>query len=62
MTHEKCPQAAALFEKMDSTFAAGFLGRMASENAARIMAGMSPEKAYEISVKLAGRNAEIPLE
>lgn len=58
----KPKQAAALFEEMDSTFAAGFLGRMASDSAARIMAGMTPAKAYEISVELAGRNADIPLD
>ncbi len=58
----KPKQAAALFEEMDSTFAAGFLGRMASDSAARIMAGMTPSKAYEISVELAGRNADIPLD
>ncbi|MCR9108391.1 hypothetical protein, partial [Marivita sp. XM-24bin2] len=58
----KPKQAAALFEHMDSGFAAGFLGRMPSDGAARIMAGMTPEKAYEISVELAGRNADIPLE
>lgn len=58
----KPKQAAALFEQMDSNFAAGFLARMAADNAARIMAGMTPEKAYEISVVLAGRNADIPLD
>ena len=58
----KPKQAAALFEQMNATFAAGFLGRMASDNAAKIMAGMTPEKAYEISVELAGRNASIPLD
>lgn len=58
----KPKQAAALFEHMDPGFAAGFLGRMPSDGAARIMAGMTPEKAYEISVELAGRNADIRLE
>ncbi|MFA8387461.1 MAG: MotE family protein [Pelagibaca sp.] len=58
----KPKQAAALFEQMDATFAAGFLGRMASDSAAKIMAGMTPEKAYAISVELAGRNASIPLD
>lgn len=58
----KPKQAAALFEQMNATFAAGFLARMPADNAARIMAGMTPAKAYEISVELAGRNADIPLE
>ncbi|WP_439124635.1 MotE family protein [Marivita sp.] len=58
----KPKQAAALFEQMEAAFAAGFLARMPTDSAARIMAGMTPEKAYEISVRLAGRNANIPLQ
>jgi len=58
----KPKNAAALFEKMEASFAAGFLYRMAPDAAARVMAGMSPEKAYLVSVELAGRNADIPLE
>lgn len=54
----KPKQAAALFEKMDASFAAGFLSRMPSEAAAKIMAGMTPDKAYLVSVTLASRNAE----
>ena len=48
---------AALFERMDARFAAGFLARMRPEAGAGIMAGLSPEAAHAISVVLAGRNA-----
>lgn len=58
----KADQAAALFEKMEPTFAAGFLGRMRADAAAAIMAGLEPDLAYQISVVLAGRNAEVPRE
>lgn len=58
----KPKQAAALFEQMDASFAAGFLFRMPPENAAKVMAGLTPEKAYLVSVELGGRNADIPLE
>ena len=53
----KPKDAVPLFEAMESGFAAGFLGRMRSDAAGAIMAGMSAEKAYAISVILAGRNA-----
>jgi flagellar motility protein MotE (MotC chaperone) len=56
----KPKEAAALFEEMEPTFAAGFLGRMRADAAAGIMAGLSPQKAYSISVILAGRNADAP--
>ena len=52
--------AAALFATMAPEFAAGFLGRMQAPAAASILAGMDPAKAYEISVLLAGRNANAP--
>jgi len=58
----KPKQAAALFEQMEASFAAGFLYRMPADSAARVMAGMTPQKAYVVSVELAGRNADIPLE
>jgi flagellar motility protein MotE (MotC chaperone) len=47
---------------MDPVFAAGFLGRMRSDAAAAILAGLPPELAYSISVVLAGRNASVPTE
>lgn len=58
----KPKQAAALFEQMEASFAAGFLYRMPADSAARVLAGLTPEKAYLVSVELAGRNADIPLE
>lgn len=56
----KSKDAAALFEAMDPPFAAGFLGRMRADSAAAIMAGLTPDAAYTISVILAGRNANVP--
>lgn len=58
----KSKDAAALFEEMDPQFSAGFLGRMRADAAAAIFAGLTPSKAYSISVILAGRNAEVPTE
>ena len=58
----KPDQASALFQLMEPSFAAGFLGRMRADAAAAIMAGLTPELAYTISVVLAGRNAEVPRE
>ncbi len=56
----KPKDAATLFEAMEPDFAAGFLGRMRADAAAKIMAGLSPEFAYMISVIVAGRNANAP--
>ncbi len=53
----KPAEASALFDQMDPVFAAGFLGRMRSDAAAGVLAGLPPEKAYALSVVLAGRNA-----
>ncbi|MCO4828353.1 MotE family protein [Lentibacter algarum] len=58
----KPKDAAALFEQMAPEFSAGFLGRMKPASAASIMAGLSAERAYSISVILAGRNANVPKE
>lgn len=58
----KPKDAAALFEQMDPEFSAGFLGRMKPASAASILAGLSAERAYTISVILAGRNANVPKE
>ncbi len=55
-------EAAALFSKMAPDFAAGFLARMRPDLAAAIMTGLEPSIAYEVSVILAGRNAEVPTE
>jgi hypothetical protein len=51
---------AALFQTMSPEFAAGFLGRMQPTSAADILTGLKPDKAYEVSVLLAGRNALVP--
>lgn len=56
----KPADAAALFQTMAPQFAAGFLGRMQPTSAAAILTGMDPAKAYEVSVLLAGRNANAP--
>jgi flagellar motility protein MotE (MotC chaperone) len=58
----KPKDAAAVFEEMAPEFAAGFLGRMRPDAAALVMAGLSPTRAYSISVILAGRNASVPTE
>ena len=58
----KAKDAAKLFEEMDPQFSAGFLGRMRPDAAAAIFAGLTPAKAYSISVILAGRNADVPTE
>lgn len=53
----KPAEAAALFAEMEPAFAAGFLGRMRSDAAGPILAGLPPGKAYALSVILAGRHA-----
>lgn len=56
----KPKDAAVLFEAMEPSFAAGFLGRMQTASAAQILSGLSPEKAYAISLTLSGRNLDAP--
>lgn len=58
----KPKEAAPLFEAMDTDFAAGFVARMKPEAAAAVLSGMDTEKAYLISLALAGRNARAPTE
>jgi flagellar motility protein MotE (MotC chaperone) len=58
----KPKDAAALFETMAPAFAAGFLGRMQPQAAAAVLSGLKPETAYQISLVIAGRNAEAPTE
>ena len=62
VVYEKMKPAAAaeVFETMDVSFAAGFLGRMKPEAAAAILAEMTPEFAYSASVIIAGRNTNAP--
>jgi len=51
-------EAGAIFDRMAPSFAAGFLGEMKPDAAAEIMANMSTERAYAVSLLLAGRNVE----
>lgn len=53
----KPKQAAEIFDEMEPTFAAGFLGRIRSDAAALILANMQAERAYAVSLLIAGRNA-----
>ena len=55
----KPDKAAAIFNKMDHEFAAGFLRLMKSEQAALIMANMSADAAYLVSVTIANQNSDI---
>jgi len=54
----KPKQAAEIFNRMPPGFAAGFLGEMPSEAAALILANMEADRAYAVSILLAGRNVE----
>lgn len=55
----KPDQAAQIFNKMDPSFAAGFLRRLTSAQAGLILAAMDTEKAYVVSVKLASMNNDV---
>ncbi len=57
----KPKEAAKLFDAMVPEFAAGFLARMRTDAAGSVLSGMSPDKAYAVSVILAGRNATVPV-
>ena len=52
----KPKQAGRIFNAMAPEFAAGFLGQMGAVSAAQILANMEAEKAYAVSLLLAGRN------
>lgn len=58
----KPKEATEIFARMAPEFAAGFLGRMRSDAAALVLSGLDPDTAYSISVLLAGRNANAPVE
>ena len=58
----KPKDAAILFEAMDPAFAAGFLARMSSDAASALFSNLTPEKAYALSVIVAGRNANAATE
>ncbi|WP_340108171.1 hypothetical protein [Pikeienuella sp. HZG-20] len=53
-------RAAPIFENMDVAFAAGLLSRMTDGPAAEILGALTPEKAYAITVQIAGQNARAP--
>ena len=52
----KPKQAGQIFNAMAPEFAAGFLGQMGAVPAALILANMEADKAYAVSLLLAGRN------
>lgn len=52
----KPKQAGRIFNAMAPEFAAGFLGQMGAVPAALILANMEADKAYAVSLRLAGRN------
>lgn len=54
----KVKNAAAIFDRMDPAFAAGFLREIDSARAGLIMAEMSEEQSYRISLLIANRHAE----
>ncbi|MGB3406763.1 MAG: hypothetical protein WBA67_04655 [Jannaschia sp.] len=58
----KPKDAALLFETMEANFAAGFLARMRPDAASAIFSNLSADKAYALSVVMAGRNANAATE
>lgn len=53
-------RAGPIFENMEVSFAAGLISRMNGPSASSILSALSPEKAYAITVFIAGRNARAP--
>ncbi|MEM7522248.1 MAG: hypothetical protein AAF360_00495 [Pseudomonadota bacterium] len=53
-------KAGPIFENMDVAFAAGLISRMDGVDAAEILSVLSPEKAYAVTVHIAGQNARAP--
>ncbi|MEM7729195.1 MAG: hypothetical protein AAF311_07955 [Pseudomonadota bacterium] len=54
----KPKKAAAIFDRMDPAFAAGFLREIDSARAGVIMAEMGEEQSYRVSLLIANRHAE----
>jgi flagellar motility protein MotE (MotC chaperone) len=54
----KPKQAGQIFNAMAPEFAAGFLGLMKADSAGLILANMDADKAYAVSLLLAGRNVD----
>ncbi len=55
----KPKQAAQIFDQMPPEVGAGFVRRMRQTSSAQIMANMEPQKAYAISLLLAGRSSSV---
>ncbi len=55
----KPKEAAAIFDRMDASFGAGFLRLMPSDQAGKILAEMDPDRAYTISAKIASKNSDV---
>lgn len=53
----KPKNAAAIFDRMDAAFAAGFLREIDSARAGLIMASMGEEQSYRVSLLIANRHA-----
>ena len=45
---------------MDVNFAAGLLGRMRPDVAAKVLTGMQAERAYALTLTIASRNHAVP--
>ncbi len=58
----KPKSAAEIFNAMDVNFAAGFLGNMNPQAAADILSNMTTEAAYSVSLILASRNMNVPVQ
>jgi len=56
----KPKEAGEIFNAMEATFAAGFLASMRPDAAALILSNMDADKAYAVSLIIAGRNARTP--
>lgn len=54
----KPKKAAEIFDKMDATFAAGFLREIDSARAGLIMAEMSANQSYKVSLLIANRHSD----
>ena len=52
----KPKQAGQIFNEMAPSFAAGFIAEMRADAAALVLANMDAEKAYAVSLLIAGRN------
>lgn len=57
-TTMKPKKAAAIFDRMDPAFAAGFLREIDGARAGAIMAEMGEEQSYRVSLLIANRHAE----